>query len=294
MSAITTHKIGRARISKIPELALENVAGSFLYPQWQDDIAQDAAKALPAYCFSGEFSSLAQSTHSWLLQVDGLTLLIDTASGNGKSRPRNQLFHQLDVPYLARLREAGVEPEQVDYVFNTHLHVDHVGWNTVLSGGRWVPTFPNARYIFSQKEFVYYADPDNVRQPSEFVHEDSVAPIVAAGMGTLINGDDDFPLAGFQLHSTPGHSYDHLSLSFTSEGETAFFWGDVMHHPLQIALPQWNSVFCEFPEQSLHSRRKALEFAVATRATVFTTHFPGASAGRIETNAEGQLQWLSL
>ncbi|MEE4484640.1 MBL fold metallo-hydrolase [Serratia ficaria] len=294
MSVITTHKIGRARISKIPELALENIPGSFLYPQWQDEIAQDAAKALPACFFSGEFSSLAQSTHSWLLQIDGLTLLIDTASGNGKSRPHNPLFHQLDVPYLARLREAGVEPEQVDYVFNTHLHVDHVGWNTVLSDGCWVPTFSNARYIFSQKEFVFYADAKNVRQPSEFVYEDSVVPIVTAGVDMRISGDNDFPLAGFQLHSTPGHSYDHLSLSFTSEGETAFFWGDVMHHPLQIQLPQWNSVFCEFSEQARHSRRKALEFAVETRATVFTTHFPGASAGKIAKNAEGKLQWLSL
>ncbi|SQJ12812.1 Metallo-beta-lactamase superfamily [Serratia rubidaea] len=294
MSVITTHKIGRARISKIPELALENIPGSFLYPQWQDEIAQDAAKALPDDFFSDGFTSLAQSTHSWLLQVDGLTLLIDTASGNGKPRPHNPLFHQLDVPYLARLREAGVEPEQVDYVFNTHLHVDHVGWNTVLREGRWVPTFPNARYLFSQKESVFYADPQNVRQPSEFVYEDSVAPVIAAGADMRIRSDDDFPLAGFRLHSTPGHSYDHLSLSFTSEGETAFFWGDVMHHPLQIALPQWNSVFCEFPERSRHSRRQALEFAVETGATVFTTHFPGASAGKIEANAEGKLQWLSL
>lgn len=294
MSVITTHKIGRARISKIPELALENVPGSFLYPQWQDEIAQDAARALPADFFSGEFNSLAQSTHSWLLQVDGLTLLIDTASGNGKSRPHNPLFHQLDVPYLARLRAAGVEPGQVDYVFNTHLHVDHVGWNTVLSDGRWVPTFPNARYIFSQKEFVFYADPKNVHQPSEFVYEDSVAPIVAAGVDIRISSDNAFPLEGFQLHATPGHSYDHLSLSFTSEGETAFFWGDVMHHPLQIEIPQWNSVFCEFPEQSLLSRRKALEFAVETQASVFTTHFPGTSAGKIKANAEGKLQWLAL
>lgn len=294
MSEMITHKIGRARVTKIPELTLTDVPGSFLYPQWQDDAAQAAAAALPAESFSGDFRALTQSTHCWLLQIDGYTLLIDTASGNGKSRPNNPLFHQLDVPFLNRLREAGVEPEQVDYVFNSHLHVDHVGWNTVLRDGRWVPTFANARYIFSQQEFEFYADPANVHQPSEYVYEDSVLPVAEAGVAIRLQPGSEFPLAGFQLHATPGHSYDHQSLSFTSDNETAFFCGDVMHHPLQVALPQWNSVFCEFPEQALHARQAALEFALTSNATVFTTHFPGSSAGSIARDANGQLCWKTL
>ncbi|WP_072017676.1 MBL fold metallo-hydrolase [Erwinia typographi] len=291
MSYVRTYRIGRALIRKIPELRLEKVPGSFLYPQWKDEHAQQAAATLPACFFSGDFSSLEQSTHSWLLQIDGINMLIDTASGNGKSRPNNLLFNKLDTPFIQHLRAAGVDPEEIDYIFNSHLHVDHVGWNTVMKNGEWQPTFPNARYIFSQKEYDFYRNPGNVKQPSENVFEDSVEPVVSAGLDIRLTDETNFPLLGFKVHYTPGHSYDHLSLSFTSEGETAFFWGDVLHHPVQVNLPEWNSIFCEFPEQSLDSRHKALNFAAQTRATVFTTHFPDSSAGCVERNESGEFRW---
>ena len=122
------------------------------------------------------------STHSWLVQTGTQTVLIDTASGNDKLRPLNLLFNQLKTGWLDNLRATGVEPEDVDVVLLSHLHVDHVGWNTRLENGRWVPTFPNARYLFSEAEYQFYADPNNVRDPSDGIFADSVEPVVAAGL----------------------------------------------------------------------------------------------------------------
>ncbi|ADW72589.1 MULTISPECIES: MBL fold metallo-hydrolase [Rahnella] len=292
MSVPETYPIGSARITKIPEMTLQD-PGSSLFPQWNADAIQDAAKTLPADFFGADASELMLSTHSWLVQTGTQTVLIDTASGNDKLRPLNLLFNQLKTGWLDNLRATGVEPEDVDVVLLSHLHVDHVGWNTRLENGRWVPTFPNARYLFSEAEYQFYADPNNVRDPSDGIFADSVEPVVAAGLDQRIHADDATAIPGFAIIRTPGHSHDHFSFAFTSEGETAFFWGDVMHHPLQLARPDWDSVFCEEPAQATASRHKAIEFALSHQATVFTTHFAGSSAGKIRQDARG-LSWQPL
>ena len=238
-----------------------------------------------------------------MVQTPTHTVLIDTATGNDKLRPTAPVFHRLKEPFLERLQAIGVSPETVDFVLLTHLHADHVGWNTRLQDERWVPTFPNARYVFSDREYHYNLALSRERgavariqrqagigtprhQPLDGVFEDSVMPIVEAGLDQRIDVDNTL-IEGFRFHATPGHSIDHASISVTSRGETALFWGDVMHHPLQFRRPETNSVYCEFPEAAQQSRHKAMQLAAELNALVFTTHFGDSSVGKVSQQTHG-------
>jgi len=194
------------------------------------------------------------------------------------------------------LSRAGVEPGEVDHVLLTHLHVDHVGWNTRLANGAWLPTFPNAQYHFSRAEHDYFTDPRNHTErnrTSFMVQADSVDPVIAAGQARMIDLDGSEAIPGFTFIPTPGHTATHASIVFRSGGEVALFPGDLLHHPLQVYRPGWASVFDAFPEQAAKSRAWALAFAADQRATVFTSHLPSTSAGRVERAESGYL-WTFL
>lgn len=303
-----TYAVGAATVRRIDELTLDAVSPAALYP------AADPAPVLQRHqdrfgpgSYDRRSGNLLQSLHSWLVVTPRHTILIDTATGNDKPRPYAPVLDRLHEPYLERLAEAGVHPEDVDYVLLTHLHADHVGWNTHLAGGRWVPTFPNARYVFSGVERAYneaLADgraPSGtgkpgaalgpaIRTPSPGVYDDSVRPVIEAGLADLIDIDGGEFLDGLSFLPTPGHSIDHASIRLVSQGREALFAGDVLHHPLQVHAPSLNSCFCEFPEAALRSRRRALEHAAERDATVFTTHFAETSAGRV-SRAGDRFTW---
>jgi len=303
MAIQETFLVGDVRIIKVPELALDTVDAAQLFPE--DDLKgllSDAGHwGKQSYDF--EHGLLRQSIHAWVVQTPTQTVLIDTATGNDKLRPTAPLFHQLNEPFLERLQAIGVSPEAVDFVLLTHLHADHVGWNTRLQDGRWVPTFPNARYVFSEREYKYNLALSRERgavakiqqqagmgtprrQPLDGVFEDSVMPIVEAGLDQRIEVDNT-AIEGFRFHATPGHSIDHASISVISRGETALFWGDIMHHPLQFRRPGTNSVYCEFPKAARQSRYKAMRLAAELDALVFTTHFADSSVGKVSQRTHG-------
>ena len=302
-------RIGDAIVTKIPELALDGVESAFLYPGADAAAVATEAGSLSAGSYDLEARTLRQSIHTWLVMIGGRTILIDTATGNDKARPTMPVLDHLHEPYLERLAEAGVSPEAVDVVLMTHVHADHVGWNTQLRAGEWVPTFPNASYYLSAVEANYAAvidAGDNAaatalrhgaglgmmsRLPAAGVYTDSVAPIEGAGLARRISVDGSEAIPGFSYHALPGHSIDHAAILFESEGERALFWGDVLHHPVQVTQPEWNSVFCEFPEAAVRSRRQALDLAADTGATVFTTHFAESSAGHVRRKVDGNFSW---
>lgn len=285
---IQRYRVGNAIVTRVTDLILPEVPSDYLFPDRDRSVlTHDRPRWIGAENTSGDGQSVALSIHSWIVQTDRHTILIDTGVGSGKSRPLNPIFDQLDTPYLERLAAAGVQPGDVDFVLITHLHIDHVGWNTLRHGDRWVPAFPNARYIFSEAEYRFYADEENVKTPSAGVFADSVQPIVDAGQAVLINAADRLPVEGFSFHSSKGHSFDHVSISLTSGGERALFSGDVMHHPVQVARPEWNSVFCEFEGDAQTSRLWALNYAADHRATFFSSHFPGSSVGVVERDDTG-------
>lgn len=295
LDTIQTHRVGNATVTRVAELFLPELPASYLFPDRDRSIlSADRPRWIGSENTSADGQHLALSVHSWIVKTGRHTIVIDTGAGNGKSRPLNAVFNQLDNPWLERLAAAGVRPADVDFVLITHLHVDHVGWNTVRKDDRWVPTFPNAQYVFSAAEHSFYGDEQNVQAPSAGVFADSVQPVVDAGQALLLDTQQQSMLAdleGFTFHRTKGHSFDHLSIGFTSEGEHALFSGDVMHHPVQVARPEWNSVFCEFQDDALRSRLWALNYAADHEATFFSSHFPGTSAGRV-TRDEAGFVWL--
>ncbi|MFE0104561.1 MBL fold metallo-hydrolase [Streptomyces sp. NPDC059009] len=221
---------------------------------------------------------------SWLLRSEGRTILVDTGVGNHKDRPYVPVWSRLDTDYLDNLAAAGVRPEDVDIVVNTHLHIDHVGWNTRLDGTTWVPTFPNATYLMTGRDFEFW-DPakghKSVLGPgNQNVFEDSVAPVHEAGQARLWEGTYRID-RNLRLDLAPGHTPGSSVLTLESGGEQALFVGDLVHTALQIAEPEVNSCFCEDPAESRATRHRLLGRAAENNALVFPAHFGGHGAAEI-------------
>jgi glyoxylase-like metal-dependent hydrolase (beta-lactamase superfamily II) len=284
------HTVGQATVTHIRELTLANITPAALFPDWDAGVLADHPDWLPPEAMDESREHILLSVHSWLIQESGRTILIDTGAGNGKKRPYAPYFDRLNNPFLERLRAVGVAPEDIDYVLLTHLHVDHVGWNTRLEGGSWVPTFPKARYIFSRAEHAYFTDPQNqtARNRTTFqVQKDSVEPIIKSGLADMIEIDGSESIKGFTFHPTPGHSFAHASIAFRSGAEQALFAGDVLHCPLEVYKPDWNTVFDAFPEEARESRMWALKFAADHEAMIFSSHFTASSAGNVLRDGSG-------
>jgi glyoxylase-like metal-dependent hydrolase (beta-lactamase superfamily II) len=180
--------------------------------------------------------------------------------------------------FLTDLEAAGFPPQSIDLVLCTHLHVDHVGWNTRLENGAWVPTFPRARYLFARTEWEHWSE----KAGDEYgpIIADSVRPIVEAGLADLVEGDHRIS-EGLWLEPTPGHTPGHVSLHLRSGGREAIITGDLMRHPIQCGEPQWNSVACVEPGQAQATRREFLERYSARDVLVLGTHFAAPTAGRV-------------
>ena len=283
------YRVGDASVTRIPELLLRSFKTTDLIPDWQPGIADQHDGWMVPDCLDAAHAHVVVSTHGWLVQTPRHTVIVDTAVGNGKTRSM-AAFDHLQVPWLERLAAAGVEPEAVDLVLLTHLHTDHVGWNTRLVDGRWVPTFPNARYILPQGEqdrLAALVEAQGLDTPKTAFYADSVLPVIEAGQVSFVGPDGGEPVEGFVFHPTPGHSAGHMSISLASGGAYGFFSGDVMHHPIQVYCPEWSSVFSEAPERGRASREWALNHMADTGALVFSSHFPGSSAGRVSRTADG-------
>ena len=215
---------------------------------------------------------------SWLIDTGDERILVDTGAGNQKDRPGIPIFGNLDSDFLGNLRSAGFEAGDIDKVFCTHLHIDHVGWNTQLVDGEWQPTFPNAVYSFPNlDEEAWNPEKPAYRnlagaEVNANVFEDSVAPVMQAGRAELIGNGAEIA-SGMTAHDAPGHTPGHMALRVEDAGEVAFFTGDILHHPMQIHRPDWNSVYCEDREQAAATRRAILEQAESEGARLVPAHF---------------------
>ena len=227
-------------------------------------------------------SRLAQvGMQSWVLRSGGRTIVVDTGVGNDKARPLVPVWDRVDSDaYLTNLREAGVRLEDVDLVVNTHLHVDHVGWNTRLENREWVPTFPNATYLMPAVEFEYWNpanNPDVQGGVNENVYEDSIAPVHAAGQVQLWKDEHRID-ADLVLEAAPGHTPGSSVVKLVSGSERALFAADLVHNPVQILESDHNSCFCLDPAAARATRRSLLGWAVEHKALVLPAHFSGAGA----------------
>lgn len=284
-----THTVGKTSITRVVEQCGLGFAPDFLFPDWDPAELEKHKELMIPQSFDVIQQRFIASIHTWVLRTPSHTILIDSCAGNGKNRPGLPRFHQLSLPFLDSLAEAAVSPESVDYVCCTHLHADHCGWNTKLIGGRWVPTFPNAKYIFSKGEYDHWSGPAGLEGYNAGVYGDSVLPVIESGQAEIVDGEAIIG-NGLTFHPTPGHSPGHVAIELIDADERAIFSGDIMHQPLQVYRPDWNSRFCEHPEHARASRRWLLEKAAEERSTVFTAHFVNSSAGSVTRNGD-QFDW---
>lgn len=271
--------IGDIEVTRVVEAAGSFAPVDFLLPGFNPEILQQHRWLQPGFVDAA--MQVVMSFHSYLLRTTRHTILVDGCVGNGKERPLRPMWHRQEVPYLERLAAAGVQPEQIDFVFCTHLHADHVGWNTRLKGGRWVPTFPNARYIFGRREYEHWEALQRAgEEPNHGSFADSVLPVMEAGLADLVESDHELE-TGLHLEAAYGHTPGTCLLHAHSRGQHGVFTGDVMHTPVQLADPALSSRFCSDPALSARTRQALCERYAETQSTLFTGHFPAPSAARI-------------
>jgi len=267
-------QIGDARLTKVVEL---EIAGSitWILPDAKSERLAGMPWLVPH--FANEQGKAVMSVHALVIEVGDRRILVDTCVGNDKVRPIPG-WNRRQGPFLADLTEAGFPPESIDTVLCTHLHVDHVGWNTRLEKDRWVPTFPNARYLFAESELVYWREQKD--QVYGDVFGDSVRPILDAGLADLVKPDHAVA-PELRLEPTPGHTPGHVSVRLRSRGEEAVVTGDLMHHPAQCAHPEWASSADYDAVQARRTREEFVQSSARSGVRVFGTHFAGPTAGRV-------------
>jgi glyoxylase-like metal-dependent hydrolase (beta-lactamase superfamily II) len=273
---VRTIAIGDLRIDHVEEFCFSEAPAHEILADLPDDAVERHLHWLAPDYYDLAAGKIISSNHSWVIRTPHHIVVVDTCCGNDKSRPNFPMCDRLQLPWLERLAACGVRPEQVDFVMCTHLHLDHVGWNTRLLDGRWVPTFPNARYIFGRREYEYWQamEARGERDPiNENVFADSVLPVIEAQQGILVDDGYSFD-DSLTVESCDGHSDGHMLLKARSNDESGVFFGDMMHTPLQIPYPDVNSIFCQFPERARATRRRVLSECAERGHLMLPAHFP--------------------
>ncbi|MGR3659581.1 MAG: MBL fold metallo-hydrolase [Paracoccaceae bacterium] len=265
------------RIGKTPE--------EFFIGATNETAAEHYAEMEP-FLYDADSGRIIMAFQSFLVRTPKSIVLIDTCNGEDK-------FTDAVVwptrPWLDRFHALGLEFEDIDYVLCTHLHIDHTGWNTRLEGDKWVPTFPNATYIFGRTEYEYW---QNVAKTGivpprqrDGVWQTNCLPVVEAGQAVLV--DDNYQIDDYiSLEPSPGHSPGHCCVRIRSNGLEAIALGDLMHHPLQCREPGWSTPFCWDPEMAAKSRLKLLQAAATDHTLLLPTHFPDPTAGHVHKDGQ--------
>jgi glyoxylase-like metal-dependent hydrolase (beta-lactamase superfamily II) len=231
--------------------------------------------ARPTYV--SETDEIILAIQAFGIETPDMRILVDTCNGNDKNRPGG-FGHMQTTNFLENLAAAGFNRERIDIVMCTHLHADHVGWNTMLTDGRWTPAFPNARYLIGRTDFE-----QERALAGEAFHEqfaDSIQPVVEAGLVDLIESNHQI-CPELRLIPTPGHTPGHASVLIESQGERALITGDFIHNPVQIARPDWEMAFDQDARIAVQTRERMITMLADQPWLVFGTHFPQFPAGRI-------------
>jgi glyoxylase-like metal-dependent hydrolase (beta-lactamase superfamily II) len=270
---MSTFTFGEVSITRVIEIPRSSYPTSSMLPESTPEAIASHHGWLKPDFFDESTGDLGSRIQTWVVRMPERTILIDTGVGNGKIRHESALWHQRQGTWLADLAAAGFTPEQVDTVVCTHLHVDHVGWNTRLEGDSWVPTFPRARYIIPGEEWQFWKwEAEQGREPSGCI-ADSVTPVVEAGCASLV--DDKHEIApGLRFEPTPGHTPGHVAVRLTTPAGQAVFSGDLMHRTVQVAEPQWNSQFCYDGARARKTREAFVEQHADSGVLLLPAHFP--------------------
>lgn len=274
-------KLNQVLIYQVLEQELPAIDFRTFFPALTDEVFNENRSWLEPHFLDPATGKIILRIQSYVVQTAHHNVLIDTCIGNHKPRPRRPFWNMLNSPdYEKNLASIGLSPVDIDFVMCTHLHIDHVGWNTRLENGRWVPTFPKATYIMSEREFLHWQD--RYRQEPDMYPwiGDSVLPVVDAGRSKLVTSA--YALNDLvQLIPTPGHTIDHFSVKVGERNQTAIVTGDMIHSPLQALYPELG-IFVDFDsQQAEQSRQKLFERYCETDTLFCTAHFPVQSIGHI-------------
>ncbi len=270
-------QVGNVKITQIVELTTASL-GPHLLPQATPEVLAAINWMTP---FVDAQSRLLLSIHSLVVESQGQTIMVDTCIGNDKVRnyPR---WNMMQSNFLERFGAAGFTTTQIDTVLCTHMHVDHVGWNTRLVDGAWVPTFDRADYLFAEDEWHHWRKEEQEYGP---VIEDSVQPIFDAGKAVLVKAEHHVTDEVW-LEPTPGHTPGHVSVHIASNGEEAVITGDMIHHPCQIKYPQWSSTADHDADMAAHTRDAFVHRYADRPVLIIGTHFAGPTAGKIVADGD--------
>ncbi|MEU3916328.1 MBL fold metallo-hydrolase [Streptomyces sp. NPDC029721] len=273
--------LGDVEITRAIEVQGPFAAARDLVPQSGAEVWKENEDWLAPDHWQPDADLAVLALQTWVLRSGGRTVLVDTGAGNGRERPGSPLFHQRQGDFMERLAAVGVRPEEVDVVVNTHVHADHVGWNTVDAGGEWVPAFPNAHYLIPAADDAHFGPrggyAGGAREIDRLVYEDSIAPVHRTGQAVLWEGShriDDH----LTLEAAPGHTPGSSVLRLASGTDRAVFVGDMLHSPVQVLRPSCNSCFCMDAAGAADTRRRTLARAAERGELVFPAHFGGTGA----------------
>ncbi len=273
-----TRQLGDIVINRILELETPFVRPLEFFDEALPEVVEPHRSWLEPNALDPETGKMIMPVQSYLIRTRHHTILIDTCIGCRKSyNGVPEWKDRRDDTWLHNLSIAGVNPGDIDYVFCTHLHVDHCGWNTRLMNGRWTPTFPNAKYIFAADEYKASEAGDTA------VFRENVLPVMEAGQAVLVHTDyalDD----EIWLTPSPGHTVGHISVNIASRGRNAVMTGDMMHSPIQLAYPAWSPNFDHDPVLSAETRKHFLDSHCETDTLVLTAHFPSPSVGFVKSH----------
>jgi len=294
-----TISLGDVEVTRVVEWSGPVRTARFIIPDSGEEIWQDNRDWLTPDFWTPDDDAYRCHIQTWVLRSEGKTILVDTGVGNDRERPQIPLFAGLKTDYLDRLQRAGVAPEDVDVVVNTHIHYDHVGWNTELRDGQWQPTFPNATYLIPRADYLYFnpENPSRSRPPRDeherirweggkLVFNDSIAPVHRAGQVVL--WEDAHRIDGnLLLEAAPGHTPGSSVLTLRSGTDRAVFVGDMLHSPVQVLEPALNSCFCDDLRLAAKTRRAHLSRAAELGELVIPAHWPGHGAAEVRKDGDG-------
>ena len=284
-------QLGDVRIDRVLELEGLGYAPDAFFPDATIEGFEGERDWLIPHFWDDEAKTYIRSIQSFVVRTEHHTVLVDACVGNHKSRPSTPAWDGMTSGWMDQLTGLGVHPEEIDFVLCTHLHADHVGWNTRLADGKWVPTFPNAAYLMDQKELDLFGNIDENTEDDFFkvqrtVFADSVQPVLDAGLAKPIEGPAEV-CEGVRLIATPGHTPGHCSVIIESKGESAMITGDFLHHPIQFNDPALVSPFDIDNDAAVVTRRRVFGEYADTPTLIIGTHFAGPTAGKLVRDGDG-------